>query len=196
MHSITLALALFCVEKIILCKDNKRLVFYYLLSFITYQQVSCAVLIITLLATNIMLNYKDKHEVKVCFSYIIISSIYFISTRLIFPAHGLYLGYNEIEIKNIFNESIWKTFFNFINNVYPLFAILTLVLLVDKISNIKLVIISAIMLVVNMIPFVLVGKPAWYSHLFGVRGWDQRQAITIVTVLSLIFSAMSNSLIS
>ncbi|ENM5726510.1 hypothetical protein V4V56_002480 [Vibrio mimicus] len=196
MHSITIALALFCVEKIILCKDNKRLVFYYLLSFITYQQVSCAVLIITLLATNILLNYKGKYEVKVCFSYIIISSIYFISTRLIFPAHGLYLGYNEIEIKNIFNESIWETFFNFINNVYPLFTILTLVLLVDKISNIKLVIISAIMLVVNMIPFILVGKPAWYSHLFGVQGWDQRQAITIVTVLSLIFSAMSNSLIS
>ncbi|HFG2044426.1 TPA: hypothetical protein ACGF6F_003761, partial [Vibrio cholerae] len=110
---------------------------------------------------------------------------------MIFPAHGLYIGYNEIEIKNIFNESIWVPFFNFISNVYPLFTILTLVLLIDKISNIKLVIISALMLVANMIPFILVGKPAWYSHLFVVQGWDQRQAITIVTVLSLIFSAMS-----
>ncbi|WP_202656268.1 hypothetical protein [Vibrio fluvialis] len=196
MHSITLALALFCVEKIILCKDNKKQAFYYLLSFITYQQVSCAVLIITLLTANIMLNDKDKYKIKICFSYIIVGSIYFISTRLIFPAHGLYLGYNEIEIKNIFNESIWVPFFNFISNVYPLFAILTLVLLVDKISNIKLVIISALVLVANMIPFILVGKPAWYSHLFVVQGWEQRQAITIVTVLSLVFSAMLNNLIS
>ncbi|MDQ2164217.1 MULTISPECIES: hypothetical protein [Vibrio] len=196
MHSITLALALFCVEKIITCKDNKKLVFYYLLSFISYQQVSCAVLIITLLTANIMLNYRNRYELKIFFSYIIISSIYFISTRLMFPANGLYLGYNEIVIRNIFNESIWETFLNFINNVYPLFIILILALLVDKISNIKLIIISALMLIVNIIPFVLVGKPAWYSHLFGVQGWDQRQAITIVTALSLIFSAMSNNLIS
>ncbi|MGL4748157.1 MAG: hypothetical protein ACRCYF_10555 [Shewanella sp.] len=196
MHSITLSLALFSVEKIITCKDKKTLAFYYLLSFITYQQVSCAVLIMSLLIVNIVLNCRDKYELKAPLLYIILGTVYFFTTRLIFPAHGLYLGYNGIVMENILKISNWKIFFHFIINVYPLLMILILVLFFDKSSNVKIIIVSAFMLLINMIPFVLVGKPAWYSHLFAVQGWDQRQAITIVIVLSLIFSSMSNVLIS
>lgn len=197
MHSITLPLALICVERVILCKNKIALVLFFILSFITFQQVSCAVLIMTLLTADVVLNNRAKFERKLLLAYILTGVVFFIISRILFPAHGLYVGYNKIDILNVLNKNIWQVFYGFLTSVYPLILVLIFLFSVENIkNNIKMLFVCIALLFCNIVPYVAVAKPAWYSHLFVVEGWDQRQAIAVITVISLFFSIIFTKLSS
>lgn len=187
MHAFTLALALYCTNRILEYKLNSFIVFSAL-SLITFQQASIPPVIISILLLDLIIkkDYKNSYYV---FCYILLSVVFFLYTRQAFPAHGLYENYNSMKLDNIFVLGHYDVFLKYIIDVYPLFIpLLFLSLLLSK-CKIKVILFSGLIFTA-IIPFILVGKPAWPSHLYVIEGWDQRQAITLTIAVALIFGLM------
>lgn len=204
MHSFTLALSLLCVNKIVVYGYRKALP-YVFLSLITFQQASLPILVLSLLSIDLLLNVQKNTTSNFKFSwekskvygfsfYLTLVVIYFFAARYFFPAHGLYAGYNAISPAKIFNLSVYSLFAKFVFHLYPylFLSFLLFFLLQTKKERVK-AIVCVFAVAVNTIPFVIVNKPPWISHLYAIQGWDHRQAITIVVVLSILFGIMANT---
>ncbi len=191
MHALTLFIALYCACKI-LDKGYNKSFLYQLFSLLCFQQASCAVLILSLLFAEYVYNYKKrKSELYFYVFYVFCSVSYFFAARYVFPAHGLYDGYNEIKVSNIFQVDGFFIFYQFINALYPLFIFVILwgVAVFPRKGRLLLSLLI-FLLVVNIIPFVSVSKLPYASNIFSYHGWSQRQGITLIPLMALCFGTV------
>jgi hypothetical protein len=193
MHSVTLLLSVYVTYKVALNGYDKTYKHQYV-SLICLQQASLPVLILSLLAIDLIRNgWRDK--LNGYLRYVLILSVGFLLTRYIFPAHGLYEGYNKINIVNLLNINNYKVFIDFFWVVYPVLPLLILVLFFHGGARAEAAIMIALV-ALSTLPFILVNKPPYPSHFFGIQGWEQRQAITIVPLVGVFMGYMLNLVIN
>ncbi|MEZ8144275.1 hypothetical protein A1OK_22080 [Enterovibrio norvegicus FF-454] len=184
MHAFTLALALYCINRLLKYR-TKTFIIFSIISLLAFQQASIPPIIIAILGMEYLLQ-REKKKIPFILGYVLLSVAFFMYTRYSFPAHGLYESYNGMNVGNIFEWGHYKVFLQYIQEVYPLFALL-LIISVFLTDNRYKVLLFTGLIFAAIIPFIVVGKPPWPSHLFVTEGWEQRQAITLTVSISLIF---------
>ncbi|RKF17800.1 hypothetical protein DBZ36_11100 [Alginatibacterium sediminis] len=185
MHSITLALALFCLNKMLQFKLSS-FVLCSLLSFVTFQQASMPPLIFSIIIFMLFMKFEPRKS-KYAAAYFVCAIGYFTLTSYLFPAHGLYAGYNNISLTNLFKSHLYSSYLDYIVKVYPAVLLLLGIVFVKSKDQRKCVFAFMMLIVMNAIPFILVGKTTAESHLDIVGGWNQRQSITITVIVAIIF---------
>lgn len=186
MHSVTLFVAIYCVYNV-MKKGLANSYGYQLLSLLSIQQASLPVLIFSIIFFNMVVKRRIRNDILNFLLYMSLISIWFFLSRYFFPAHGLYEGYNEIDFSNVTNVDFYLVFHQFLSVVYPFYYVAVFIFILFSRQKLNAFLLVVLVLFAIM-PFVLVGKPAYPSHLFAIQGWDQRQAITLVPMVAFFFA--------
>ncbi|MBL4799728.1 MAG: hypothetical protein JKY50_20190 [Oleispira sp.] len=184
LHIFTIYLALYVV-RIFLVGNFKW--WHYIVVAVSFQHNSNALLIYSFISAGYVLvqDNRDAAYFKKALLLFIVGTLYFFIYRYFFPAYGLYEDYNQLKLSSLLNVAAYKNFFLTFFELYVfLFLSIFLILIINRsVSLLISVVVICMLIVVNMLPYIVVGKFSTDV----VHGWSSRFMFQSVIPLTLLF---------
>lgn len=156
-----------------------------LLIALSFQHNSNPCLLFALIVLSYI--FGDRKHLKKDALILFLLACWYLIFKVSFPPYGLYKGYNEISLGNIFNSKLYVHYLDFFSTAYPTLLVVSALLMFKARHTVKPILVFWFLAMISQFPYIVVGKTFQIRQFVDIGSWNYRFTINSSVIIALIF---------